>query len=75
MQQCPLSPLLCSLVLVVIASAIRQGKKKSYTGRKDRNCHYFKKQNLNTERINNPINKWTNEFNIQFSKEVQMANK
>jgi hypothetical protein len=30
---------------------------------------------LNTERTNNPINKWAKELNKQFSKEVQMTNK
>jgi hypothetical protein len=37
---------------------------------------YKELKKLNTRRINNPINKWTNELRKQFSKEeVQMANK
>jgi hypothetical protein len=30
---------------------------------------------LTPQRINNPMNKWTNELNRKFSKEIQMANK
>jgi hypothetical protein len=36
---------------------------------------YNELQKLNTKRTNNPGNKWANEFNQQFSKKVQMANK
>jgi hypothetical protein len=36
---------------------------------------YKEFKNLNTKRTNNPINKWTNELNRQFLKEVQMPNK
>jgi hypothetical protein len=36
---------------------------------------YKELKNLNTRRSNNPVNKWPNELNKYFSKEVQMANK
>jgi hypothetical protein len=36
---------------------------------------YKEFQKLNNKRINNPINKWVNKLNIQFSEEVQMVNK
>jgi hypothetical protein len=35
----------------------------------------LKKKKKTSQRINNPANKWANELNKQFSKEVQMANK
>jgi hypothetical protein len=35
---------------------------------------YNKPQKLNIKRTNNPSNKWANELNGQFSKEVQMNN-
>jgi hypothetical protein len=36
---------------------------------------YRKFKTLTSQRINSPLNKWANELNRQFSKEVQMANK
>jgi hypothetical protein len=37
--------------------------------------HKKKKQKKPTKTLNSPLNKWINEVNRQFSKEVQMANK
>jgi hypothetical protein len=36
---------------------------------------YKELKKLNSQRTKTPINKWANEFNRKFSKEVQMTNK
>jgi hypothetical protein len=39
-------------------------------------CREIKTQNLTSQRINNPLNKWENECKRQFSKEkMQVSNK
>jgi 23S rRNA pseudoU1915 N3-methylase RlmH len=47
----------------------------SYASNKKLITIYREPKKLNSQRINNPINKWANELNRQFSKDVHIANK